>query len=529
MTDSNDARVGPGSRRPNVLLIVVDQMACFALGCYGGVAAATPSLDRLAGRGIRFDRAYTPCPLCTPTRASLLTGRYPHRHGAVHNTGDHLPFDEPTIGGGQRFYSHALTEAGYRVGYAGKFHAGLARTCQDAGFEGVGPAGYGDCLALPEYRAYLNRHGLPPAQYRIDWSAHDPLATGEGGNWSGIQLSPTASSPAFFLSAYAQRWIEDAAQGAAPWMFALNFWGPHAPYAPTAEYLDRIPAESVELPSSFHDDLSNRPAVQRYWRDRTFPHAVVTDEARWRRIRRHYLAFASMIDAAIGQLLDRLAALGLDEQTLIVFCSDHGETCGIHGGCFDKGPLSFEEIWRVPLIVKPAGAAHQGGMVRSQLVSLLDVPVTLAEVARASLPDSDGASLTSVIEDPAYPGRDGLLGQFHGHRLPVSQRILFTQRYKYVLNFAECDELYDRETDPAEMHSLIDSPEYALLAESLRERLWSTMRSHRDTLGPQAERFVLRRAPIRTAARHAGTVAISPAVEISDQADAPARPLGRAT
>ncbi|NJL73400.1 MAG: sulfatase-like hydrolase/transferase, partial [Candidatus Competibacteraceae bacterium] len=184
---------------PNILLIVADQLATFATSVYAGPKGLTPNLDRLAASGTTFDRAYTPCPLCTPARASLLSGLYPHHHGAIHNTGDHLPFDEARIGKGIRFYSHALSEKGYRVGYVGKFHAGLAATATDAGFEGLGPQGYGDVAQLPEYHAYLARNGLEQPQFSIEWSAHWALPTSDGGNWSGTMKGPARAAECFFV------------------------------------------------------------------------------------------------------------------------------------------------------------------------------------------------------------------------------------------------------------------------------------------------------------------------------------------
>ncbi|MEM9914008.1 MAG: sulfatase-like hydrolase/transferase [Planctomycetota bacterium] len=478
--------------RPNILFIVTDQQATETLSCYGGLPAVTPGLDGLATDGVRFDRAYTPCPLCTPARASLLTGLYPHRHGAMHNTATHHPFDESMLGRGQRFYSHALAEAGYRVGYAGKFHAGLARTCGDAGFEGFGPADYGVCREEPAYGDYLEREGLDPPVYRPFWNAHDSDPDWGTGNTAGRLEGSKRAAPCFFLADYAQRWISDASRGGQPWSMSLNFWGPHAPYAPTQEFLDLIPETPRLDAASAEDGLASRPGVQRRWRDSVFPHAVETDRNVWRRVRRSYFAFASMIDDAIRGLLDWLKARSLYEHTLVIFCADHGETCGTHGGCFDKGPVAFEEVYRVPLIVKPpVGGSGQTGGSCGRLVSLLDVPATILDAAGATPLDGQGTSLLPLTDDPTGPGRDALLCQFHGHRLPVAQRVLVTQTHKYVLNFAETDELYDLDRDPHEMMNLIDEPGVADTAVSLRRRMVEAMDTVGDTLGPQSRHFVL--------------------------------------
>ena len=142
----------------NIILIVTDQHALHAVSCYEGRICRTPNIDSLAADGVRFTRAYTPCALCTPARASLLSGLYPHKHGAFYNSGCHLPFAEEHIGKGTEIYPHRLIERGYRLGYVGKWHAGLARVAADVGFEGfslrglaqspvVGPKGNIEFLA----------------------------------------------------------------------------------------------------------------------------------------------------------------------------------------------------------------------------------------------------------------------------------------------------------------------------------------------------------------------------------------------
>ncbi len=137
----------------NILMIVTDQQALHAVSCYGAPVCQTPHIDVLAQDGIRFTRAYTPCALCTAARASILTGLYPHHHGAMFNTKTLSPFDEDRIGAGLEMYPHRLREQGYNLGYSGKWHAGIARTANDVGFDGYGPRDYGDVWASNEYAA----------------------------------------------------------------------------------------------------------------------------------------------------------------------------------------------------------------------------------------------------------------------------------------------------------------------------------------------------------------------------------------
>ena len=142
-------------KKHNILLIVMDQLALHAVSCYEAPLCKTPHIDSLAQDGIKFERSYTPCALCTPARASLLSGVYPHKHGAIFNseTG-HLPFSENELGKRLELYPQKLKEAGYQLGYMGKWHAGLAETANDVGFEGYGPKNYGDVRNSKEYHQY---------------------------------------------------------------------------------------------------------------------------------------------------------------------------------------------------------------------------------------------------------------------------------------------------------------------------------------------------------------------------------------
>ncbi|MBE0699861.1 MAG: sulfatase-like hydrolase/transferase, partial [Anaerolineaceae bacterium] len=178
--------------------------------------------------------------------------------------------------------------------------------------------------------------------------------------------------------------------------------------------------------------------------------------------------------------------LGMYDDTLVVFTTDHGESAGIHGGAFDKGAMPYEEVYATPLIVKMPGNAGAGS-TRSQRVSLLDFAPTFCEAAGAELPVGDGASLLPILTDPATPGREHFVAEFHGHRFPVAQRVIWWQHYKFVLNFADIDELYDLHTDPVELYNLINDPHLADVRTEMRRRLLKHMIAVEDIHGPQWE------------------------------------------
>jgi len=475
--------------RQNILFIVTDQHALHAVSCYGPTACRTPAIDALAADGVRFTRAYTPCGLCTPARASMLTGVYPHTHGAKYNTGTHQPFGEDQCGVGLGTYPQKLAEMGYRLGYQGKWHAGIAETCHDLGFEGFGPRGYGRVSTSPDWAGYLAERGLSPEPVIEFYAAGDGQAA--AGDASGYRTGPAAGSPSHFLAHKTVEMLREYGASAQPFFMACNFWGPHAPYLPTEDYKDMVDPAAIEPWASFTDALADKPMVHRKYRTSVFPAAARADWATWSRIIARYYAQTAMIDAAIGQILDALKEMGLYDDTLIVFTSDHGDTCGVHGGAFDKGAMAYEEVYHIPMIVKMPGSAH-AGQTRDKFVSLLDLPETFCQAAGTSMGPTHGQSLLALIDDAAAPWRDDLLAEYHGHRVPVAQRILWHGDHKFIMNYADRDELYDLSSDPAELTNLIDDPARADLLGDLRGRMLDTTRRFEDQPGPQSVYFFTR-------------------------------------
>jgi arylsulfatase A-like enzyme len=470
---------------PNIVLMMTDQQALHTVSCYGAPVCRTPNIDTLAADGIRFTRAYTPCALCTPARASLLTGLYPHNHGAIYNTRTHLPFDEEQIGSVLTMYPPLLARQGYQLGYAGKWHAGIANTAQDVGFEGYGPRDYGQVWRSQEFQEYLGRHGLTMPEIVTEFYAEGEPKYALGDS-SGYVDGPTEATPAAFLAKTTTNLIDQFSQNPdRPFFVACNFWGPHAPYLPSADYKDMYDPAKIAPWASFEDDLSGKPRIHCTYRESIFPAAAHAGWDVWSQIVARYYAFTSMIDEQIGRILNHLKAIGLHDDTLIIFASDHGETIGIHGGAFDKGAMAYEEVYNIPLIVK-LPKNEQRGTVRNHLVSLLDLTPTFCELAGTDNLACDGQSLLPILYNPEHIGREHLVSEFHGHRFPVAQRIIWHGNYKYILNFADQDELYDLAADPAELDNLISDGSKADVLRDLRTRMWDSMVASGDTLGPQA-------------------------------------------
>jgi arylsulfatase A-like enzyme len=464
------------AERPNILLVLTDQHKLSAVGCYGQTPCQTPNVDRLAREGVRFETAYTVCPVCSPARATIMTGLYPHAHGIcsnVHNLGSsvHELTDRPEL------LSRRLQAAGYGCGYSGKWHLGTdsptafgARSVPslpgDVGFRGQNFPGHGGGgFGYPEYRAYLAERGFEHKVTRVD---DRPLLVKP----YGILEGPVESTVPYFLAENTLSLIDDLSAAGKPFFIWHNFWGPHIPYYSTREFYELY--REVEIPEW--------PNYRWPARQIKGPHQVkihpLVDQLAWEDWAegiRHYYAFTTLIDQQIGRILDHLDAAGLRDNTVILFTADHGETLGTHGGLYDKGWHHFEEIQRIPFIAWMPERMYADGVrpgdVLPEWVSLADVYPTLLDLAGAQCPADQvhGQSLLPLFGGEGVEWRDEIYVEFNGvNSLSTSMVSVRVGDLKYGWNCANDDELYDLGDDPYEMRNLIDEPSHQGAARHMR-------------------------------------------------------------
>ncbi len=335
--------LSPG-KRPNVLWIGVDQLRPDAVGCYGNRVCQTPNLDRLARQGVRFANAYTTCCLCSPARASMLTGRFAFKHDMAtncdlyHSLARELPFPEMLL-------HRRLAALGYSLGYVGKWHVGTTKGAEAYGFEGFGPPGYGAVEKHPEFLKYLKEAGLSFGAVKRPIFGNPGGKTLLGGEWDG----PVETTPAYFVAERAMGLLKKYARQRGPFFLDCQFWGPHPPYLPSREFVGRHDRAALQPWANLADDLHGKPnSVTRFRAE--FYRQLPRDWAAWRELVGLYYDYISMVDQQIGRVLDRLQALGLADNTIMVFESDHGDMIGSHG-LFDKG-FMYQEAFRIPLIVR---------------------------------------------------------------------------------------------------------------------------------------------------------------------------------
>ncbi|MBN1673395.1 MAG: sulfatase-like hydrolase/transferase [Kiritimatiellae bacterium] len=477
----------------NVLLIFTDQHRLSAVGAYGPTPCRTPHIDRLAREGVRFDNAYTTCQVCSPARATIMTGQYPHAHGInanVHNLGCsvHELEDRPSL------LSRRLEAAGYGLGYSGKWHLGTDRTTtfggsnrpslpRNVGFEGQNFPGHGGGgFHYPEYQQYLAARGF---EHAVKKWAEPTVQIRAAGELAG----PIESTVPYFLAENSIALMESFKTRGKPFFLWHNFWGPHVPCYATKEFVDLY--RGVEIPTWPNYEWPSR-MIPGPHQIRIHPKHEHLSWADWATMLRYYYAFTSMIDSQIGRMLDYLDASGLAKDTVVIFTADHGETMGSHGGLTDKGWHHFEETNHIPFIVRFPDGSHKGQVI-SAFVSLADVYPTIVDIANGEWEPGavHGESLLPLIEGKAENWRESVVMEFGGVVNVVStQRTIRHGALKYGLNCCCEDELYDLAADPHETRNLVNHPDYRDAANDLRRRLSDWMERTADPVRGLCDRAI---------------------------------------
>ena len=460
------------SQRPNILWICTDQQRYDTIQALGNKYIRTPNIDRLIATGTAFTHAHCQSPICTPSRASFLTGMYPSTIHACINGSAHWDEAAPLI-------TQNLADAGYDCGLAGKLHLSSAMAHE------------------PELRPKDDG-------YRCFWYSHAPhQGIGKGNQYTdwleGIDQDfkklkkkygyiPAKWHQTTWCADRAIEFMKEKRRG--PWLMSVNIYDPHGPFDPPREYLDHFDIDSLPGPLFRESDLAAQERLaamhfQRKAKRPTYPAAKRTLAKYWAQI--------ELIDENVGRMLDALEETGQRDNTVVIFTSDHGEMAGDHG-LNQKGCRFYEGLVRVPLIFSWPGRFKQG--IRSNaLVELVDIAPTLLEAAGLAVPETmQGKSLLPILEGKADPDthRDFVRSVFYKVlEGPQSYATMIrTHEYKLVIYHGhETGELFDLTKDPHEFENQWDNPAYVAVRFDLMKKSFDALAFAVDTGPPRVGRY----------------------------------------
>jgi len=444
--------------RPNILLVHSDQHRFDCVDVNGHALLRTPSLGRLASEGVNFTHAFCPIPLCIPVRNSFLNGQWPTEHLCIANWDTEAPRgardDLPT-------HSRLLRDAGYWLGYVGKWHVDRKRDPQAYGFN--------ECVDEAEYGRYRERKGLQPRPLDNRWFGEvDP------------HIEPQESRLAWGAD-HTIRMLEACAAKGQTFFIRWDPSEPHLPNVVPEPYGSMYPPEEIPPWPSFPDPLTGKPYIQAQQR-RTWKLDRWT-WAEWAPVVSRYLGEISLMDAQIGRILDVLDRLGLADDTLVIYTTDHGDMCGGHG-MIDKHCIMYDDVVRVPLIMRWPGRISPASESDAFVAHAIDLAATFCEVAGVRVPETfRGQSLVPLMSGQGDNGRQDIFSTYHGNQFGLySQRMVRDRKWKYIWNATAEDELYDLASDPAELNNLAADPAHEDELSRLCRRLVAWMEQTHDTL-----------------------------------------------
>jgi iduronate 2-sulfatase len=424
-------------RRLNVLLIAIDDLNT-RLGCYGDPVVKSPNIDRLAARGVRFDRAYCNYPLCNPSRTSLLSGRRPDTTQILDNN-----TPPRTHLGNVVFLPEYFKEHGYFTARVGKIAHGKY---EDAVTWDVSEAARGG----PGRRAALE---AAPAErdggaVKLQWAATSNRDEDEPDGRTARRIAEL---------------IEQ--NRSKPFFIGAGFHKPHLPFIAPKKYFDLYPPDRIQLPKEPSDDRADIPPIAL---TRTASDERMTDADKRQAIAAYHAA-TSFTDAQVGVLMDTMDRLKLWDNTVVLLFGDHGWHLAEHLGLWRKMTL-FEESARAPMMVVAPGRLKNA--VSSRLVEFVDIYPTLAELCGLPKPTGlEGTSFTPLLEDPKRPWKKATFTVVR-HGRDTLGRSVRTDRHRYTeWGDERVAELYDHELDPKEYRNLVSDPASRKALDEMRRTL----------------------------------------------------------
>ncbi|MBG88166.1 MAG: hypothetical protein CMO80_14860 [Verrucomicrobiales bacterium] len=509
-------------RRPNILFITTDQQRFDHLGLMGVAGIDTPNLDRLGREGIHFNRAYCPSPICTPTRVSLLTGRYPSSHLAYSIGVTPDPFPGPTL-------PDVLGKVGYHTALFGKTH--FVRRADEARHmaDGNEPAPeffrnwHGPYLGFQEFQGNTGHttNNVPAQHYRVfledagvDYQQWFPQMCGEYdhqacGSWNIPEEYHDTSWVARLTNEFIERQSPDQ-----PWFCWTSFQDPHEPHLCPEPCYSRVRRDELKLyPGYRAGEFDDRPEVYRMCHEKNFDELndwVGAPKSLGGAVRNEAtvpscfgepekdaqaldaltatLGMIAFLDDRLGSIFESLEQSGQIDNTIVVWTSDHGEMHG-HHGLWGKGIAAYEDCQRVPLLIWGPGWVKPQGSSQA-LANLVDLPQTFLSLGGADVPESwQGVDLRPLLSGECEEVQDAILVELRATENSLNQHTLVTRQHKLVIyRHTDEGELYDLESDPNQYTNLWSHPGHGELRDRLLQRL-ARLHMEREPGGPSRVSF----------------------------------------
>jgi len=440
------------SGKPNILIIVSDQLRHDCVGYAHKYPVKTPNIDRLASEGIVFEHAYSPIPTCCPSRQSMLCGKRVESFGAYWNYDGAGGMKSPAMPDHIYTWTQEFKNQGYRNGYVGKWHVHPLKDPTHFGFD-----------------EYVN-----PYHARIDFTT----------DWAGGVIDlPKENAPTHWQAAKTIDMLGRFSREEKPWHIRLDFSEPHLPCTPVKEFADMYDADEIPVWESFHDTFKDKPYIQKQQLNSWKVDKYTWDD--WKHIVARYYAFITQMDDAVGQVLNYLDENGLTKDTLILFTADHGDMCGGHK-MVDKHYVLYDDVVRVPMVARWPGRIKPGTSHDGFVSASLDLVPTMLDLISIDYSEKGfcGKSYEPLLSGRDFENsRDSIISTFNGQQFGLyTMRMLRTKKWKYIWNTCDVDELYYLEEDPNELVNLSGEKEYSDLLKEMRIKLYWQLKEEGDSL-----------------------------------------------
>ena len=456
--------------KPNIIFLIEDQMQ---QGILNQPDCIVPNMRKLMADGIEFDHAYTCNAICSPARASLLTGTLPHTHGMVDCTHTVPPY-RAEYDYKLDTLTNALCEEGYGISYYGKWHIERSHDLSRFGIER-----YETEVYMPKHPAtMIDRMVIKTPGYQ-DKTICGVFSEGE------------AQTDEHYVYDRSMEYMLECKKKGKTFCSFLSTNAPHDPYCVPKEIYDIYADKAVRLPENHYDSMQDKPVIYRRMRE------ALGDlkRADFEKVMRCYYAYCTLVDIQIGRLIAFLKEHDLYDNTLIVLMSDHGDMMGAHGMMMKSVPC-FEEIYHIPLIMKMP-QQEKAGTTAGFYVGTPEIASTVLELAgcRKLKGKHIGESVVPWLKGEKTDKRHAF-AEFFGQRFFYTQRIYWQDDMKYVFNAFDEDELYDLKNDPHELINVSKQADYQEIKRELCRQMWEIIKDTEDSTLADAEYYLMRFAPV---------------------------------